>query len=123
MAHVPDQAVVRRVENIVKSYGQFDRPQAGSQVPPGLGDRVHHALSYLLSQGLEFLQRENLQVPGAIYPGQESQSNLRLEKGLHKFLWVENPQVVNILADSNKLYRDGEFRCHGHHDSSLSGSI
>ena len=34
MAYIPDQAVARRVEDVVQRDGQFDDAQAGAQVTP-----------------------------------------------------------------------------------------
>src|SRR5881296_667200 len=36
VSHVPDDAVVRRVEDVVQRDGQLDRPQIGGQVAAGL---------------------------------------------------------------------------------------
>ena len=35
MADVPDQAIARRVENIVQRHGQFDDAEPGAQMPAG----------------------------------------------------------------------------------------
>ena len=40
MAHVPDDAIVRRVEHVMQRDGQFDRAQAGSKVSALCADRV-----------------------------------------------------------------------------------
>ena len=42
VSHIPDQAVIGRVENIVDGNGQFDHPKPGTQMPPGLGNHVDH---------------------------------------------------------------------------------
>ena len=50
MAHVPDDAVMRRVEYLMQGQRQFHRAQVGRQVPAGLGDRFQHESAQLLGQ-------------------------------------------------------------------------
>jgi hypothetical protein len=40
MADVPDQTVVRCVENIMECHGQLDDAEAGTEMPPGYRDRI-----------------------------------------------------------------------------------
>ena len=48
MAHVPDQAVVRRVVHMVQGHGQLDRAQIGTQVSA----RAGHGVQQKIAQGL-----------------------------------------------------------------------
>ena len=42
VAHVPDQAVFGRVEDVVDRHGQLDHTEAGAQMPTGGADRIDH---------------------------------------------------------------------------------
>ena len=53
VAHVPDQPVVGRVEDIVQRHGQLDRAQVGTQVAAGLGNAVEHIGAQFVGQRLE----------------------------------------------------------------------
>ena len=48
MADVPDQAVGRRVEDIVQRHRQFDDAEAGAEMPAGLGDRIDKVRAQLI---------------------------------------------------------------------------
>ena len=50
VAHIPDDAVFRGVEDIVQSHGQLHRAQVRTQVPTGFGDVVQHAVTQLVGQ-------------------------------------------------------------------------
>jgi hypothetical protein len=50
MANVPNQAILRSVEDIMKGEGQFYDPQAGCQMPAGSGNRVDDFLPDFLGQ-------------------------------------------------------------------------
>src|SRR5690554_1303680 len=50
MPDIPDNRIVRGVENVVQRNGQFDRSQVGRQMPPSLRDRLQDELAQLLSQ-------------------------------------------------------------------------
>ena len=62
MAHVKDQAVLRRIEHAVDGYGQLHRAQVGCQVAAGLADLLHQKGAKLLAkQGkLLFIQLFNV---------------------------------------------------------------
>ena len=47
VADVPDQPVVRRVEDIVQRDGEFDRAEAGGEMTAHLADRVDQVLAQL----------------------------------------------------------------------------
>ena len=51
---IPDDPVLWRIENIVKSDGQFHRPETGSQVATGDSDHIHDDLTNFFSQLIEF---------------------------------------------------------------------
>ena len=42
MAHVPHDAVVRRVEHIVQSHGQLNRAEVRAEMPACFGNAVEH---------------------------------------------------------------------------------
>jgi len=48
MADVPDQAVARRVENVVQCDGQFDHTESGPKMAPGLRNRGYRLLAQLM---------------------------------------------------------------------------
>src|SRR2546427_9794140 len=50
---VPDDAVVRRVEDVVQRDGQLDRPQIGGQVAAGLADRFENERAQLFGEPLQ----------------------------------------------------------------------
>ena len=62
MAHVPDDAVVRRVEDVQQRDRQLDDAEACADVSPGLGDDVDQALPHLGGEGGELLQGKPLDV-------------------------------------------------------------
>ena len=64
MAHVPDDAVVRRVEDVQQRDRQLDDAEARPDVTPGLGDHVDQALPHLGGEGGELLQGKPLDVFG-----------------------------------------------------------
>ena len=47
VADVPDQPVVRRVEDVVQGHGQLDHAQPGAEMPAGHRDRVDRLLPQL----------------------------------------------------------------------------
>jgi hypothetical protein len=47
VADIPDDAIARRVENVMQGDGQFHRPQIGGQVTAGTGDRPHQKVAQL----------------------------------------------------------------------------
>ncbi len=50
VAHVPDQAVARRVENIVQGDGELDHAQSRPEVTARFGDGIDHLMPQLVSQ-------------------------------------------------------------------------
>ena len=50
MRDVPDQNVLRRLEDVVQRGGELDHAQAGAQVPAGDGDRIDQLLAQFVSQ-------------------------------------------------------------------------
>ena len=50
VTHVPDQAVVRRVEHVVQGDGELDRAQIGTQVAPGFGHAVDQVSAQFIGQ-------------------------------------------------------------------------
>ncbi|CAM5456367.1 hypothetical protein SVIOM342S_06626 [Streptomyces violaceorubidus] len=47
VAGVPQDAVVRRLEDPVQGDGEFHHAEVGSEVTAGAGDRVHQEVTYL----------------------------------------------------------------------------
>jgi len=54
VAHIPDQAVARRVEHIVDGRGQFDYAQARAEVAAGLGDDIDRFAAKFIGQLTKF---------------------------------------------------------------------
>ena len=55
MAHVPDDAVVRRVESIMKRDGQLDRAEARARVAADARHRFKNVLANLIGDLLQLL--------------------------------------------------------------------
>lgn len=53
MPDVPQQTVVRRVEDVMQRDGQLDHAQAGTEMPTGLTDRVEQFQAQLIGQGFQ----------------------------------------------------------------------
>mmetsp|Transcript_17756 Transcript_17756/g.35810 ORF Transcript_17756/g.35810 Transcript_17756/m.35810 type:complete len:223 (+) Transcript_17756:1882-2550(+) len=82
---VPDDAVLRRREYVVKSRGELDDTHAGSEVPSGLGHGVDDVLAELLRKLLQLLHVEVLQVlwgSNHVQDGSPWASKLRWSAGL-----------------------------------------
>ena len=59
VADIPDQPVIRRVEDIVQRHRQFDHAKAGAEMPAGVRDGVDQLGAKLRSQlrQLAFVKR------------------------------------------------------------------
>jgi hypothetical protein len=66
VADVPDQAVFRRVEDVVQGDGQLDRAEVGRQVAAGLGDRFDQEGAQLVGQLRQLLAVQAAQVGRAV---------------------------------------------------------
>ncbi len=53
VADVPDQAVVRSVEDVVQGNGQLDHAEAGAEMTAGLADGIQQVLAQLVGQGFQ----------------------------------------------------------------------
>ena len=62
MADIPDQLVVRRVENIMKRQSQLHGAQRRGQMPAVGGDCVNDQLANFLSQSIHFSDAEFAEV-------------------------------------------------------------
>mgnify|MGYP003341586177 CR=1 FL=1 len=62
MAHIPHDAVVRRVEHIVQRHGEFNRTEVGAEVPTGLGNAVQQIRAQFIGQRLQLLTRQAAQI-------------------------------------------------------------
>ncbi len=67
MPHVPDEAVPRRVEDVVEGERQFHRPQGGGEMAAPLGDGLDHHLPDLLRETVQLRQAETPDVLGIVY--------------------------------------------------------
>jgi hypothetical protein len=50
MANVPDNTVMRRIEDVVKGDGEFHNAQPGAEVPPGSCNTIEQIVPQLLSK-------------------------------------------------------------------------
>ncbi len=64
VAHVPHQAVVRRVKHAVQGDRQLNGAQIGTQVTAGLGHAVENVVAQFVGQWLELVARQAAQVSG-----------------------------------------------------------
>lgn len=53
VADVPDQAIVRSVEDVVQGDGQLDHAEAGAEMTAGLPDGIQQVLAQLVGQGFQ----------------------------------------------------------------------
>ena len=70
VAHVPDDAVLRRVEHVMQRHRQLDRAQVGRQVAAGAGHRIQQELAQLGGQRHELRAFEAAQIGRGLDPGQ-----------------------------------------------------
>ena len=63
--HVPDQPVFRRVERVVQGHGQFDRTEAGPEVPPAAGHALNQEFAKLICNRREILAVQRAQISRA----------------------------------------------------------
>jgi hypothetical protein len=66
VTHVPDQAVARRVEDIVERDRQLDGAQAGGEVPPRRGADLDQLLAQLRRDVRDLAPGKTTQVLGTI---------------------------------------------------------
>ncbi|MPN32657.1 hypothetical protein SDC9_180137 [bioreactor metagenome] len=71
VAHVPHDAVARRVEHLVQRHRQFHGAEVGRQVPAGLRDALQHERPQFIGQRLEFRAREPTQIGRIIHGVQQ----------------------------------------------------
>ncbi len=71
VAHVPHNAVVRGVEDVVQRNGQLDRPQIGREMAAGLAYRVEQERAQLLRQLLQLFRIETAQLVRVVYGPQQ----------------------------------------------------
>ena len=67
VAHVPDQTVKRRVIDVVKRHGQFDRAEAGGKMPAGTADAVQQVAPEFVAQFRQAVFRQQTQLLGGIH--------------------------------------------------------
>jgi hypothetical protein len=80
MADVPNEPVVRRVENIVHRHGQFDRAEAGAGVTADAGARIYNELADLVRDFLKVLDAQATEVGRRINFRQKSHSDIGADK-------------------------------------------
>ena len=66
VADVPDQLVVRRIEQVMKRHRQLDDAKTGPQMTPGDRYRVDHLGPQLIRQLAKILLRQTAQIRGHI---------------------------------------------------------
>jgi hypothetical protein len=66
VADVPDQPVLRRVEDVVQGDGQFHRAEVGGEMAAGLRHRLDEELAQFLRQLRQLLALELAQFGGAV---------------------------------------------------------
>jgi hypothetical protein len=71
VAHVPHDAVFRRVEHIVQRNGQLHRAQVGAEVTARAGHALQHVLAQLGGQPRQLRARQGPQVRGLVDVRQE----------------------------------------------------
>jgi hypothetical protein len=64
MADVPDDAIMRGIENRVQSHGQFDYAEAGAQMPAGDGNRIDDFGAQFVGKLAQLLAGQGAQVGG-----------------------------------------------------------
>ena len=64
MAHIPDQPVVRRVEDKMEGDRQLDRPQARGEMAATGADGMDQELAQLLRHRRQFRHRQASEVGG-----------------------------------------------------------
>ena len=67
MPHVPDEAVPRRVEDVVEGEREFHRPQGGGEMAAPLRDGLDHHLPDLLRETVQLRQAEQPDILGIVY--------------------------------------------------------
>ncbi len=55
MSNVPDQSIIRRIENVMHRHSQFDRTEARPGVPADLRTSIYDKLPDLISNFLQVL--------------------------------------------------------------------
>ena len=66
IAGIPDDLIVRRIEEIVQCDRQFDNPQIGGEMPSHAGDGQDDLLTDFLAQFRELLRSHPFQIRGAV---------------------------------------------------------
>jgi hypothetical protein len=67
MAHIPNNFVGGKVENVVQGNGQFHRPQTGSQMAAGMGYNFDNPLPNLSGKMFELISGKLFQIIGRRY--------------------------------------------------------
>ncbi len=64
VADIPDQAIVRRIENVMQGDGQLDDAESGTEVPAGLADAEQQVLTQFVGELFEFRLAQAPQLRG-----------------------------------------------------------
>ena len=80
---VPDNAIVRRVEHVVKCHGQFHHAQPRTEVATGACDRIQQVMPQLFGESNQVLSVEPVQCPQI---GRDSIQQRRFRAGCRQFL-------------------------------------
>ncbi len=72
VAHVPDQPVIGRVEDVVKRDRELDRAEAGRKVAAHLADGFDEVLAQLVREGAQVAARQCPQVGRRLDRGEQA---------------------------------------------------
>src|SRR5690606_19410355 len=102
MPHVPDQPVVRRVEDVVQGNGQLDDAEAGAKVTAGLADAEEQLLAQLIGQLFQFRFAQTAQLGGRRGPVEQGRGGTlagdfmeRLGHQTDRFIGVKDGAVYS----------------------------
>jgi hypothetical protein len=79
MAHVPDQPVVRCIENRVQRHGEFDDPKAGAQMSAGDRNRVHRLAAQLVRHLAKLVVAKLTEIGGGPESVEQGGSNIHYQ--------------------------------------------
>ena len=66
VAHIPHQAVLWRVKNVMQGYGELDRTEVGTQVPAGFADGIQQVGAQFIGKLAQLGALELAQIHGRL---------------------------------------------------------
>ncbi len=84
VAHVPDEAVARGIEQIVEGDGQLDDAEAGAQVAAGHRDGVDRLLAQLGGELRQILLGKFAQILRCLHPIEEGRLRGTIHRTIHR---------------------------------------